>query len=119
MSINGRRNPTEIVRVLRAGRFHLVVVPAADDLIELRERVQGIRLERERANTVLAAHAGSLQLVERTVVRETLDLERPALLNLLQGTYRGVRRTMADQVASLTRMNVTLASEILILRPIP
>ena len=116
MSINGRRNPTEAARILGTGGFHLVVVPAADDLLELRELVQGTRLERERADSVLAAHGALFQVVERAAVRETLELDRAALLNVLKGTYRGIRRGFADRVATLARMQVTLASDLLLLR---
>ena len=116
MSINGRRNPTEAARILGTGGFHLVVVPAADDLIELRELVQGTRLERERAESVLDAHGPLFQVVERAVVREARELDRTALLNVLKGTYRGIRRGFADRVATLAGMQVTLASEILLLR---
>jgi 23S rRNA (guanine745-N1)-methyltransferase len=116
MSINGRRNPGEAARILAADRFHLVVIPAADDLIELRELVQGSRAERDRADTVLATHEGLFQVVEHAVVREMLELDRPALLNLLQGTYRGMRRAVAARLAALTRMTVTLASDLLLLR---
>lgn len=116
MSINSRRNSTEVARVLATGRFHIVAVPAADDLIELREFIQGARFERDRAESVLAAHEGLFQLVERSVVRERLELERAALLNLLQGTYRGVRRGVADRVATLGRMLVTLSSDLVLLR---
>jgi 23S rRNA (guanine745-N1)-methyltransferase len=116
MSINSRRNSTEVARVLASGRFHLVAVPAADDLIELREFIQGARFERDRAESVLAAHEGLFQLVERSVVRERLELDRAALLHLLQGTYRGVRRGVADRVATLGRMLVTLASDLVLLR---
>jgi 23S rRNA (guanine745-N1)-methyltransferase len=116
LSVHGRRNPPEVARVLRAGRYHLVAIPAADDLIELRELVQGTRIERDRKDAVLAEHAGLFRLMEHTVVRETLSLGRPALLNLLQGTYRGVRRGAADRVAELTQMDVTLASDLLLFR---
>ena len=115
-SIHSRRNPAEAARVVAAGRYLLVAVPAADDLIELREVVQGGRIARERADTVVAEHEPLFEIVERTVVRETLTLDRPALLSLLQGTYRGVRRGVADRVATLTRMNVTLASDLLLFR---
>lgn len=116
LSLHGRRNPSEVARVLRAGRYHLVAIPAADDVIELRELVQGTRVERDRKDAVLAEHEAVFQLVEHSVVRETLSLDRAALLNLLQGTYRGVRRGAADRVAALTRMDVTLASDLLVFR---
>ena len=116
MSIYGRRNPADVARVLAAAGYLLVAVPAADDLIELRELVQGQPVERDRASAVLAEHEPLFRLVERTMAREVLELERAALLELLRGTYRGVRRGVADRVAALTRMTVTLASEILVFR---
>jgi 23S rRNA (guanine745-N1)-methyltransferase len=116
LSVHGRRNPPETGRVLSAGRYHLVAVPAPDDLIELRELVQGTRLERDRAEAVLAEHAGRFHLLDRVVVRQTLDLDRAALLSLLRGTYRGIRHGVADRVATLARMSVTLASDLLLLR---
>ena len=116
LSIHSRRNPPEVARVLIAGGHLLVAVPAADDLIELREVVQGSRLERERADAVAIEHAPLFELVDRSLIREKLTLDRPALLNLLQGTYRGVRRGVADRVAALTDMDVTLASDLLLFR---
>jgi 23S rRNA (guanine745-N1)-methyltransferase len=119
VSLHGRRNPQGVARVLTVNGCLLVAVPAADDLIELRELVQGQRVERDRASAVLAEHQPLFQLVERSTARERRELDRDALLKLLRGTYRGVRRGDAGRVAALARMNVTLASELLLLRPKP
>jgi 23S rRNA (guanine745-N1)-methyltransferase len=116
LSVHGRRNPSEIARVLTTTGHLLVAVPAPDDLIELRELVQGSRVERDRADAVLAEHDQLFTCVERSEVRETLDLDRDALLELLHGTYRGVRHGVAERVAALARMSVTIASEIVLLR---
>jgi 23S rRNA (guanine745-N1)-methyltransferase len=116
LSVHGRRNPPEVARVLRAGRYLVVAIPAADDLIELREMVQGTRVERDRVSAVVIEHEPLFEVLERAVVREMLDLDRGALLNLLQGTYRGVRRAAAERVDALTRMTVTLASDLLVFR---
>jgi 23S rRNA (guanine745-N1)-methyltransferase len=116
LSLHGRRNPPEAARVLTARGYLLVAVPATDDLIELRELVQGQRVERDRGDAVFTEHQPLFDILDRAVVRETLDLDRPALLNFLQGTYRGVRRATADRVAALTRLSVTSASEVVILR---
>ena len=48
VSIHGRRNPGEAARVIAPGRYVLIEVPAADDLIELRELVQGQRIEHDQ-----------------------------------------------------------------------
>jgi 23S rRNA (guanine745-N1)-methyltransferase len=116
VSLHARRNPSEVARVLHESGHLLVAVPAADDLIELRELVQGQRVERDRSEVVLAEHDTLFELVERSVVRETQDLDRDGLVRVLTGTYRGVRHGLADRVAALTRMTVTLASEILLFR---
>ena len=116
VSIHGRRNPADAARVLAPAGYLLVAVPAGDDLIELRELVQGQPVERDRASVVLAEHEPLFRLAERWAVRETLDLERDALLKLLRGTYRGVRHGAAERVAALTRMDITLASDLLLLR---
>jgi 23S rRNA (guanine745-N1)-methyltransferase len=116
VSLHARRNPPEVARVLHGTGHLLVAVPAADDLIELRELVQGQRVERDRSEVVLVEHETLFELVERSVVRETQDLDRDALLSVLRGTYRGVRHGVGDRVAALMRMTVTLASEILVFR---
>lgn len=119
VSLHGRRNPSEAARVLSATGYLCIAVPAPDDLVELREFVMGQRIERDRISAVLAEHESAFQLVERSVVRETLDLDRESLQLLLRGTYRGVRRGVAERLATLTRMQVTLASDVVVLRPKP
>jgi 23S rRNA (guanine745-N1)-methyltransferase len=116
VSIHGRRNPGEAARVLAPGRNVLIAVPAADDLIELRELVQGQRIEHDRSDAVLAEHQSRFESIERSVIRETVDLDRAALLHLLQGTYRGARRAAAARVATIAGMSVTMASDVFVLR---
>jgi 23S rRNA (guanine745-N1)-methyltransferase len=116
VSIHGRRNPAEVARVLAATGYLLVAVPAAEDLVELRELVQGQRVERDRASSVVAEHQSVFQLTDQSVLRETMELDRVSLFNLLRGTYRGVRRAAADRVAALERMSVTMASEMVVFR---
>ena len=116
VSLHGRRNPPEVARVLVQTGYLIVAVPAADDLIELRELVQGQRHERDRVGAVLTEHEPLFEPIDRSVVRETRDLDRGALLNLLRGTYRGVRRGDTERVAALTGMHVTLASELVVFR---
>jgi 23S rRNA (guanine745-N1)-methyltransferase len=116
LSIHGRRNPIECARVLTMDGFLLVTLPAADDLIELRAFVQGQSVERDRAGAMLTEHQPHLTLVDRFPVRERLTLERDALLNLLRGTYRGARFNVSDRVEAMQRMDVTLSSEVCVLR---
>ena len=116
VSIHGRRNPDEAARVLASGRYLLIAAPASDDLIELRELVQGQRIEHDRAEAVLAEHEPRFELIERSVIRESVDLERASLLDLLHGTYRGVRHAAAERAAAIEHMAVTMASDVFVLR---
>jgi 23S rRNA (guanine745-N1)-methyltransferase len=115
LSLHARRNPPECARVIREDGFLLVAVPAADDLIELRAHVQGEAVERERAAAVIDEHATTFTLVDRETIREQHRLDRPQLLDLLSGTYRGVRTSTAARVEQLDSLDITVASELLLL----
>jgi 23S rRNA (guanine745-N1)-methyltransferase len=115
LSVNGRRNPSECARVLTATGVLFVVLPAADDLIELRTFVQGHAVERDRVEEMLNEHNAEFELLERVPIRERLMLEQTALLNLLRGTYRGARLKQSGRVNAIERMEVTLSSEICVL----
>ena len=115
ISIHGRRNPAECARVLKPGGWLVVAIPAPDDLVELREQVQGARVERDRGEALLAEHAPFFTLRERGIVRERPRLDRNALKDLLRGTYRGERRSAAAGVEALDELEVTLASDVFLL----
>lgn len=112
LSINARRNPPECARVLTRPGYLLTVVPASDDLIELREVVQGRRVERNRTEALIAEHKEAFTLVEQATVRERHALTRDQLLDVLRGTYRGSRTSAAHGVEALTSLDVTFASEL-------
>ena len=112
LSLHGRRNPDETARVLtRDGRL-LVGVPAPDDLIELRQSVQGRAVEHERSDRLLAEHASDFSLLDRFSVRRKQQVDRTALMDVLRGTYRGARRSAIGRVEALTTLEVTLATDI-------
>jgi 23S rRNA (guanine745-N1)-methyltransferase len=115
LSIHGRRNPQESARVLASAGFLLVAIPAPDDLIELRASVLGESVERNRAETVLAEHADRFALIERASARARRRLDRESVHDLLRSTYRGARRSAAERVQTLDHLEVTLASDILLL----
>jgi 23S rRNA (guanine745-N1)-methyltransferase len=117
ISINGRRNPPEAARVLGTGGCLIVALPAPDDLIELRAIVQGEGSTRERTERMLAEHNALFSLADRASVRETREVDRRSLLNLLRVTYRGVRTSAAERVKSLKPMEVTFSSDLFVLRP--
>ena len=112
VSLHARRNPDECARVLKPTGSLLVAIPAADDLIELREAALGARVERERADAVVQEHVRAFTLTDRISVRERHRLEPDALRDLLSGTYRGARTR--PKTATLAAMDVTLAADFLI-----
>ena len=79
----------------------------------MRARISGWAVLRDRVDAVIDEHKAAFALVRRDVVREQHDLDREALLLLLQGTYRGGRRSAAPHVSALDRLTVTLASDVL------
>ena len=120
LSVHGRRNAAECARVLGPHGHLIVAVPAPDDLIELREAVQGQRpkgphdVERDRADQVIREHARLFTFVSRLVVREQQRLQRDALLDLLATTYRGARRSAAQKVRTLDALDVKVATEVVL-----
>lgn len=114
LSFHARRNPAECARIGPSGGHLLVAVPAPDDLIELREAVQGQRVARDRADAVVAEHEPWFALAARSTTRERRLLDAGALRDLLQGTYRGARARHATMVDALERLEVTLASDLLL-----
>lgn len=119
LSLHARRNAAECARVLAPGGVLVVAVPAPDDLAELRAEVQGAATVRDRAERVLVEHQPAFALRERVRVAETRCFERPALLALLQGTYRGARFREAARAASLEARVVTLAADVCVFEPAP
>ena len=117
LSVHARRNPGECRRVLAPSGRLVVAIPAVDDLIELRELVQGNAVTRDRTPQLLAEHEAHFEVVDRSVTRRQHHLEHDALRNLLRGTYRGERFSSSSRVAALDRLTVTLASDILVLAP--
>jgi 23S rRNA (guanine745-N1)-methyltransferase len=116
LSLNARRNPAECARVLAPGGALVVAIPAPDDLIELRERVQGARVARNRARGVVDEHAHAFDLMARETLRERHTLAGTLLHDLLAGTYRGARTSELTKVSSLDALEVTLASDLLVFR---
>jgi 23S rRNA (guanine745-N1)-methyltransferase len=117
LSLHARRNPVECARALRPDGRLLIAVPAADDLIELRGAVQGEALERPRFDSLVAEHAPLFTVMDRASARERQTLDAAALQALVRATYRGGRRRVHEKLETLTSLNVTLASELVLFRP--
>lgn len=116
-SIDSRINPAEFARLLKPGGLVLIAVPADDDLVELRERVYGARVDKPRAERVERDLEGSFKLAERTTVRESRDFDAGALRDLLTTTYRGFRAKERAAVDALGAMTVTLSHDVLAFEP--
>ena len=116
-SITARRNALEFRRVVRPDGTLLVVVPASDDLIELREAALGEGRMRDRVDTAIAAFAPHFALERRERLRHVARADAAAIRDILTGTYRGLRTSQRARVASLHDLDVTLSREVLLFRP--
>ena len=118
LSITARRPSSELRRVVRADGQLLVVIPAADDLIELREAVQGEAIERSRVEGVIAELAADFTPVSQTFSREQVELGRSQLQDLLDSTYRGARHSQSEALTAIEAMRVTNSYDLLLFRPL-
>lgn len=114
LSIHGRRPAGELARVLRPRSVLVVVLPAEDDLIELRQAAQGLALRRDRADGAIAELAPSFALRARQTWRRRIEHDRAALEDALAMTYRGVRRADRERLRDVEGLVLTLAAEILV-----
>lgn len=116
-SINARRNPSEFRRVLREDGILLLVVPAPDDLIEVREHVLGEGMERDRAERAIADFAPLFTLERRERIRHVARLDVAALRDEMAGSYRAGRASRVARLASLPGLQVTLSRDAFLFRP--
>jgi len=117
LSLHARRNPAEVARVLKPAGVFLAAVPAPDDLIELRAVVQGEGITRDRVPALVAEHEPLFVLDATVRVAARHRLEPELLRALLDASYRGARRSAADRVAALGALDVTLSSDVCVLKP--
>ena len=116
LSLFGRRNGPELQRILRPAGVFVVAVPGADDLIELREAVQGRALRLDRVPATLAALAAEFDLAERRTSSWAAILDAHGIADALALTYRGARRRERERTRSLSSIAVTLSAELLVFR---
>ena len=112
-SIDARTPAREFQRVLTEPGLILVAVPAPDDLIELRERIQGARVEKPRAVRVAEDLAEFFALTNQMTVRENRTIESAHLRDLLRVSYRGFRQSERSAVEALDPMTVTMSHDVL------
>ena len=116
VSIDARLNTAEFDRVLTPQGLVLVAVPAPDDLVELRERIQGARVEKSRVERVGQDLGGRFELADKMTVREQRELGPADLKDLLTTTYRGFREKERARISQLQTMTLTLSHEVLAYR---
>jgi len=116
-SITARRNPEEFRRVLADGGALLVVVPAPDDLIEVRELILGEGVARDRVDKAVEAFAPLFVLDRHERVRHTARLDAASVRDVMVGTYRAGRASRVARLAGVREQDVTLSRDVLLFRP--
>jgi 23S rRNA (guanine745-N1)-methyltransferase len=116
-SITAQRNPEEFRRVLADEGTLLLVVPAPDDLIEVRELVLGEGVTRDRVDKAIETFAPLFVLDRHERIRHTAHLDAASVRDLMVGTYRAGRASRHARLATVTDLDVTLSRDVLLLRP--
>ncbi len=113
-SVTSRRNGSELRRVLRPGGKLVVVVPSADDLVELRTSLYGRSTSLSTEERIAAGLGGGFELRRTSTVKTAQRLVRDQIADVLAATYRGARRSERDKVGALEAMEVTFSRDILV-----
>lgn len=115
-SITARRNAVEFRRVLREDGALLVVVPAPDDLIELRATILGEGTARDRVESTRESLAPHFALERHERLRHVASLDSAAIRDVMTASYRGLRASQRERLASLRDLDVTLSRDALLFR---
>lgn len=113
LSIDGRRPASELARVLSAGRSAIVAVPADDDLLELRESIQGSASGSARAEAVQRELGRDFDVVSRSRAHARVHLDRSGLAQLALATYRFARARERERLDDLDGLTVTTSHDVL------
>lgn len=112
-SITARLVPDEFARVLAPGGTLLVVIPAADDVIELRAAILGERVERDRVERTIEMFAPRFTLVRHERAHHVARLDRESILDVMESSYRGLRKSESERLQAIEAMDVTMARDLL------
>lgn len=115
VSIFGRRPAAELRRVVRPGGTLVVVLPGAEDLIELRQAAQGEGVRRERVDDAIAQLAPGFAALARASWRRRVPHDRSAIEDALAMSYRGARPRERERLEGLEGLDVTLDAELVVL----
>jgi 23S rRNA (guanine745-N1)-methyltransferase len=116
-SITAQRNPKEFRRVLADDGTLLLVVPAPDDLIEVREMVLGEGVSRDRVDGAIEAFAPLFVLDRHERIRHVAHLDPASVRDVMVGTYRAGRASRQARLATVPALDVTLSRDVLLFRP--
>jgi len=116
-SITAQRNPAEFRRVLRPDGIVLLVVPAPDDLVEVRERILGERIERDRVEAAVATFAPLFTLERHERIRHVARLDAASVRDAMAISYRAGRASRLARLAEVGDLDVTLSRDALLFRP--
>jgi 23S rRNA (guanine745-N1)-methyltransferase len=114
-SITARLNPSEFHRVLHPEGTLLVVLPGADDLVELRESILGERVERDRVERTVDTFSPLFTLERHTTVAHRTLLDRAAMIDVMSSSYRALRTRERARLEELEPMEVTLSRDLLVM----
>ena len=115
-SITARMTPDEFHRVLSPDGVAMIVIPAPDDLIELRAAVLGAGEERDRVERTVSTFADHFELVRHERFRMRLTLDRDSIHDVLSSSYRGLRTREQERLARLEAMEITSSRDILLFK---
>jgi SAM-dependent methyltransferase len=116
-SVTARRNAAEFRRVLRDDGTLLVVVPAPDDLIELRTAVLGEGISRDRVASTRESFAPFFTLARHERIRHVVRLDPGSIRDAMTASYRALRASQRARLAALADLDVTLSRDALLFRP--
>lgn len=119
ISVTGPKHAAEFRRLLAPDGLLVVAVSGPDDQAELRELVLGAAHDTDRAARMLELFGDHFELVAVREARQVEALPREALRDLLDGAYRGVRHEARRRFEALDTLTVTLAHQLVVLRPKP
>ncbi len=95
----------------------LLVVPAPDDLIELRELILGKGLEQDRIEKAIATFAPLFVLDRHERIHHAVHLDAAAIRDVMAGSYRAGRASRHARLATVPDLDVTLSRDALLFRP--
>lgn len=116
VSVDGRQNLVECARVLAPGGRCILGVPAADDLLELRESVLGRADDLDRTRTILEGVPAGFTVEEHVVARDRRLLGAEQLEQLAAATYRCARNAEKHRLGQIRELTVTTSHDLFCLR---